>query len=371
MNGAERLVRSLLASGVDTCFANPGTSEIHFIRGARQGRRARVRAQYLPHAFTASRIRWYLTPTEIPWCACWASVEYGGRSMNQDKIREVSNALAAAWRGGGSVNISENLWPTSLEESMAIQDALDAKINEEIAAWKIAVTDPSHFVGSRPDQEKQPSESETTSLPPGFYGRYYESVTQKSPGHFRMSDFRNQPQLEAEFALRLGQELPSRDTPYGMEEVEDAIEAVVMTIDVADTRWYWDPSDWPTPALLDIYKGAADLANGGALVIGDEIPGWRDLDLAEVPVAIYFDGNPVASRIRGQTFREMVAGLQWAVNLLSQRGIGLQNGLTITTGATAHILAEPGAEATVRYGEDGEFGQIQLTIVASNTDSCA
>jgi acetolactate synthase-1/2/3 large subunit len=31
MNGAESLVHSLLASGVDTCFANPGTSEMHFV----------------------------------------------------------------------------------------------------------------------------------------------------------------------------------------------------------------------------------------------------------------------------------------------------------------------------------------------------
>ena len=31
MNGAETLVRTLLASGVDTCFANPGTSEMHFV----------------------------------------------------------------------------------------------------------------------------------------------------------------------------------------------------------------------------------------------------------------------------------------------------------------------------------------------------
>ena len=30
MNGAETLVRTLLASGVNTCFANPGTSEMHF-----------------------------------------------------------------------------------------------------------------------------------------------------------------------------------------------------------------------------------------------------------------------------------------------------------------------------------------------------
>jgi acetolactate synthase I/II/III large subunit len=31
MNGAESLVASMLASGVDTCFANPGTSEMHFL----------------------------------------------------------------------------------------------------------------------------------------------------------------------------------------------------------------------------------------------------------------------------------------------------------------------------------------------------
>jgi acetolactate synthase-1/2/3 large subunit len=31
MNGAESLVRTLLASGVDVCFANPGTSEMHFV----------------------------------------------------------------------------------------------------------------------------------------------------------------------------------------------------------------------------------------------------------------------------------------------------------------------------------------------------
>ncbi|MEM5316385.1 acetolactate synthase large subunit [Paraburkholderia sp. JHI869] len=31
MNGAESLLRSLVASGVDVCFGNPGTSEMHFV----------------------------------------------------------------------------------------------------------------------------------------------------------------------------------------------------------------------------------------------------------------------------------------------------------------------------------------------------
>src|SRR3954465_5705001 len=31
MNGAESLVRALVGGGVNVCFANPGTSEMHFV----------------------------------------------------------------------------------------------------------------------------------------------------------------------------------------------------------------------------------------------------------------------------------------------------------------------------------------------------
>src|SRR5215467_5362467 len=31
MNGAESLVRTLVAGGIEVCFANPGTSEMHFV----------------------------------------------------------------------------------------------------------------------------------------------------------------------------------------------------------------------------------------------------------------------------------------------------------------------------------------------------
>src|ERR1035438_967373 len=31
MNGAESLIRTLIAGGVDSCFTNPGTSEMHIV----------------------------------------------------------------------------------------------------------------------------------------------------------------------------------------------------------------------------------------------------------------------------------------------------------------------------------------------------
>ena len=32
MNGAESLIRTLVGAGVDVCFANPGTSEMHLVQ---------------------------------------------------------------------------------------------------------------------------------------------------------------------------------------------------------------------------------------------------------------------------------------------------------------------------------------------------
>ena len=31
MNGAQALIKTLVDGGVDVCFANPGTSEMHFV----------------------------------------------------------------------------------------------------------------------------------------------------------------------------------------------------------------------------------------------------------------------------------------------------------------------------------------------------
>ncbi len=41
MNGAEALVRTLVAGGVDTCFTNPGTSEIHLVAALDKSREMR------------------------------------------------------------------------------------------------------------------------------------------------------------------------------------------------------------------------------------------------------------------------------------------------------------------------------------------
>jgi thiamine pyrophosphate-dependent acetolactate synthase large subunit-like protein len=42
MNGAESLVRTLVVNGVEVCFSNSGTSEVHFVAALEKFLRSRT-----------------------------------------------------------------------------------------------------------------------------------------------------------------------------------------------------------------------------------------------------------------------------------------------------------------------------------------
>ena len=57
MNGAKSLVETLLRSGVDTCFANPGTSEMHFVAALDQSTGMRCVLGLQENVVTGMRLR--------------------------------------------------------------------------------------------------------------------------------------------------------------------------------------------------------------------------------------------------------------------------------------------------------------------------
>ena len=262
--------------------------------------------------------------------------------MNQSKIDVVADALAVAWREGGSVPlVTEDRVPADLQEAWQIQDALDERLDYELVGWKIGGT------------SRAGMQSQGVNHPP-FLGRLYREFTKESPARFRLADFRNAPMIEGEFAFRLGRDLPPRDTPYSKAEVRDAVSAVVMTIDAVDTRWTVHPFE--LPMLL----GNADNACAGAFVVGEVLDGWQNLDLAALPVSLYLDGEPAGGAPwEGEkrcSLGELYAALTWAANELSRRGLGFRAGQVISTGSPHEpVAAVAGAEAVIRYGDVGEI----------------
>ena len=262
--------------------------------------------------------------------------------MDRSKIDAVADALAVAWRQGGSVPVvGADLTPADLPEAWQIQDALDERLDYELVGWKIGGTSRAGMRSLGVDH-------------PPFLGRLYREFTKESPARFRLAEFRNAPMIEGEFAFRLGSDLPPRETPYSEEEVRDAVSAVVMTIDAVDTRWAVHPFE--LPMLL----GNADNACAGAFVVGEVLDGWQTLDLAALPVDLYLDGKraggPPWEGEKRCTLDELCAALHWAANELSRRGLGFRADQVISTGSPHEpVAAVPGAETVVRYGGHGEI----------------
>ena len=263
------------------------------------------------------------------------------------KTETVAEALADAWRGGGSAApLAAELHPTTFDESFRVQDALNRRLDFELAGWKIGVT-------SRAGKEKFGIDH------PGAFGRVYSRITREHPARFRMRDFRNPPPLEGEFAFRLGRDLPPREEPYSEAEVRDAVSGLIMAIDMVDTRWGVPPFE------LTPYQANADNACAGGFVVGGTLEGWETLDVAGLPVNLYLDGRLAGESWEGDqrcSLGELYAALHWGANHLSGRGLGFRAGQVVSTGSPhLPVPAEPGAEAVIRYGD---LGEIRVTVEA-------
>ncbi len=93
--------------------------------------------------------------------------------------------------------------------------------------------------------------------------------------------------IEAEIALCFGRDLPPRAVPYSRAEILAAIASVHVAMELVDTRLA-DPE-----AAGPLWRLADNLVNG-ALVLGEVIPHWRDLDWTRQSAQAWADGRALA-----------------------------------------------------------------------------
>jgi 2-keto-4-pentenoate hydratase len=93
---------------------------------------------------------------------------------------------------------------------------------------------------------------------------------------------------EAEFAFRMGADLPARSHPYAVNEVIDAVESLHPSIEVPDSRFH-DPTIVGAPQLI------ADMACACWFLVGEAAPpAWRGRDLVEHRVVASRNGTHAA-----------------------------------------------------------------------------
>jgi 2-keto-4-pentenoate hydratase len=179
-----------------------------------------------------------------------------------------------------------------------------------------------------------------------FHGKLMSSFCSDSPAHLPAGDFFMRV-MEAEFAFRMGRDLPARTKPYEREEVAEAVEGVLPGIEIVDSRF----TEWTTVGAASLI---ADNACHGAWVKGAMISGWRGLDLAEQAVRLFVNGAQVQEGSGKAVLGDPLNALQWLANELAAHGAGLKAGQYITTGVTTDIyLAERGDRVMADFGPVG------------------
>lgn len=143
--------------------------------------------------------------------------------------------------------------------------------------------------------------------------------------------------IEAEIAFRFGRDLPPRATPYTRDEIRAAIASAHVAMELVDTRLADPEAAGPWWRLAD------NLLNGG-LVIGTEIPHWRDLDLAGLGglgVRIHANGHLLAESPGRPPLDDLFHCLPWWIQHIG----GARAGDMVTTGAWTgmHPVGLPGA----------------------------
>lgn len=253
--------------------------------------------------------------------------------MTPEKIARAAKLLADAYRRNNQLSeIPEDCQPQERDDSYAIQDAMAEDLGLTTAGWKLGMSAPGTM-----------RQFNVTAPIPGriFKECISEDGATIAAGHY------SGPKVEPEFAVRLKDDLPARETEYSYAEVKAATDTILLCFEIADNRVAM-ASPQPLTMIAD---------NGGyaAYVVGPAVKNWRDVDFAAVPVDLVIDGEVAAEGLTGEFRIDPIDVVVWTINDLSRRGYGMAAGDLISTGsATVPTDMSVGSEAIGRFQGLGE-----------------
>lgn len=252
------------------------------------------------------------------------------------------------WQNGRRLqSIPEDIRPQTRGEVYAVQATLESRSNAPLFGWKIAATSTAgqkHINVNGPLAGRLLREKAFSSGSELVFGANHMKVA------------------EAEFAFRMGRDLPPRVPraeskgahSYSVHEVLDAVATLHPAIEIPDSR-FDDFTIVGAPQLI------ADNACAHLFVLGPPAPdAWRDIDLVEHR-AIGTAGGLTREGKGANVLGDPRVALAWLANELSELGIALKAGEVVTTGTCLVPLPiEPGVDVTADFGV---LGSVRARIV--------
>jgi len=250
---------------------------------------------------------------------------------------KAAKLLIAARREGQKMDaLPADAEPANLGDAYAIQDAIIEQFGLPPAGWKVALTNDEAMQRAGANEPAAgPLFAPHIGSGPGVIDRHADCVAG----------------FECEFAFRLASGLPASGAPYEAADVKDAIESMHPAIEVVGARIANRPA-------LGVRGTVADHAGNFSVVLGNPVPDWAALDLAQCAVRHCVDGNEIAASSGANVLGNPLNALAWLANHLAGRGRELEAGHLIITGAATGPL--PGPQGSTITGDFGALGVVEV-----------
>jgi 2-keto-4-pentenoate hydratase len=249
--------------------------------------------------------------------------------MIDSRAEQTAEAIWSAWTGGYRLTeLPEKIRPATADDGWAAQLAL-AELAGPSYGYKFAAT----------SKAGQAHIGVTRPLPGMLFADF-----RRDPGAVLPSAGLHMRVVEAEFAFRLGRDVPSGATAA---EVVDAVDTLHLAIEVPDSRFerYEQAGE---PALL------ADAACAGWFVLGPEVSDWRELDLRAAESELWVNGQRAATGRGANVLGDPRAALVSMADQLTRFGTSLRADQVVTTGTTTVPPAiGPSDQVHARFGQLG------------------
>lgn len=250
---------------------------------------------------------------------------------------EIARAFVGARLATRALAAFPGVMPATLAQAYAIQDAALALFPDQIAGWKVGRVPPDLQARLGNERVAGPTFLAALRIPAAGETVALAAIA----GGFAA--------VEAEFVYRLGVDAPVGKTDWTVDEALAVVASLHIGIEFAGS---------PLKTINDLGSTAvaSDFGNNAALVVGPEIPGWRDRTDASLTVETFIEGVRVGSGTAASVPGGPAPALAFLLGHCAARGLPLKAGMYVTTGAATGIHEiSAGQSACVSFGEFGEI----------------
>ncbi|MGB3723522.1 MAG: 2-keto-4-pentenoate hydratase [Pacificimonas sp.] len=243
-------------------------------------------------------------------------------------IAQISDALVGARRAGRALPGFPGNLPDSLDVCYQVQARSRGLFPDKVAGWKVGGIPPQH----------QKTYGATRLTGPIWAGNVHHSgpgtVTEVGvfPDGFAA--------VESELVFRLGQ-----------TRAEDKLH---IGIEIASS---------PIPDINGVGPAAVvcDFGNNNGLIVGPEIPGWRDIPLADIHVETIIDGERIGKATAADSPGGPQAALDFWLEHAATHNLDTSAGVYISSGAVTGV--HDAVIGSLSRADFGALGSLDVRLV--------